>query len=103
MYVAGDFYQYEPAVYQSNLNFKTSGTHTVYLNGTTPQTVSFQSAGSKFTILHPTQDMDRYTFSPEVCWSVLHGTTTSQVIEPDCDTPGYTGTRLPGRQLHPLR
>ena len=90
MYIGGDFYQYYPGAYQSELNFKTSGSHTVYLNGTKPQNVYFQSGSSKFTVLHPTQSLDRYTFSPAVCWTTLHGTTTSQVIPPDCDTPGCT-------------
>ena len=90
MYIGGDFYQYYPGAYQSELNFKTSGSHTVYLNGTKPQNVYFQSGSSKFTVLHPTQSMKQYTFSPAACWTTLHGTTTSQVIPPDCDTPGCT-------------
>ena len=75
LYVFGDFYEYTG----NTNNFAASGTHTVVLCGTEPQTVTFQSSDSKFQILKLTQDIGQYTFNPTPCWNTLE----ENVILPD--------------------
>ena len=69
MEIAGDLRQL--SVYANDNNFNSTGTHTVVLNGTGHQTVSFCSTSSRIQNLRLTQDGTHYTFNPDPCWNNL--------------------------------
>ncbi|MBQ9198339.1 MAG: hypothetical protein IJ157_14025 [Clostridia bacterium] len=65
LYVAGDFIQ------RMEHGFDAQGGHKTVLNGTGPQTVSFEIEGCHFGILKLTQPRDNYSFTPDPCWIKL--------------------------------
>jgi hypothetical protein len=69
MRIGGDFYHQNNGYYP--YNFDCSGSHTVILNGTSEQRVTFSSSNSHFNTLVLTQDLTNYVFSPDKCWNTL--------------------------------
>ena len=69
-------------------NFAATGTHTVILDGTNHQNVSFDSTSSYFNNLKLTKDKEEgYTFTPENCWMNLYLDTNVRTVTITPDKP----------------
>ncbi len=82
MEIGGDFYQYNT----NKKNFIAQGRHTVILNGSKQQIVSFELKDEKnrFNNLVLTKDKDKgYSFITDACWNKLYQVTTQVSISAD--------------------
>ena len=93
--IKGDFTQNGNA---SRNNFKASGNHVTYLNGSQLQRISFDSyPDSSFNNVVLFQYEENYVFSPATCWSNLTvycdhlNTEIRDKVDVTCLLDGYTG------------
>ena len=100
MTIGGNFTQKGTDNYTADC-FQAEGSHTVILNGTGEQKISFDSTSSHFNILRLTKNKETgYSFTPDNCWKTLqlateiaphkHTEVVDKAIAPTCTETGLT-------------